>query len=422
MTSQIGDILKLGDDMWVEIWKFLDLGDVGRCARTNKSIASIYKRNEIPILKNIYHLQVKTEVNSIGIASQRLSSIVETVTSGFKKNSEFTPFILKEIIFKFPQSHSRIGSDSGVSQKAVFVPKYPVLNPSRSSKLTESELETYLLVTDKIPYVFVSHMNSNAFRLQNGSKILKWYTGHDSRVLDILPISLNPFSTQVSSLQKHVTTTSLFNHRVASGCARGEIKIWGMGTAKVLSTLNGHESAVYSIQTVQSKLVSGSADTTLKLWDMESEKEIDTCRKHTNVVYNCHSDGVRSVISTSKDGTIHLFDVNNNNFEWITEIETGDKNEGPVYHSSQSGYYLATIHKGDVWRLFDLRKSTKKPITTKSNMQCTSMTMNDYSVVVGHGRTGSTISIYDIATMEWQVTRNYESLHTMAICKDGIYY
>jgi WD40 repeat protein len=63
---------------------------------------------------------------------------------------------------------------------------------------------------------------------------------------------------------------------LASGSADKTVKLWSVESQKVVTTLQGHSSWVYSIAfSPDGKyLASGSQDETVKLWSIENFQEI----------------------------------------------------------------------------------------------------------------------------------------------------
>ena len=90
------------------------------------------------------------------------------------------------------------------------------------------------------------------------------------------------------------------------------VRLWEVGTGRLLRTLSGHSSYVWSVafspdgQTV----ASGSADNTVKLWEVVTRKLIRTLSGHSNSVNSiAFSPDGQMIASGSRDHTVKLWEV-----------------------------------------------------------------------------------------------------------------
>ncbi|MDC0747134.1 AAA family ATPase [Polyangium mundeleinium] len=90
------------------------------------------------------------------------------------------------------------------------------------------------------------------------------------------------------------------------------LKVWDLGSGRLLRTLVGHTRWVTACAVMADgrRVVSGADDGILKVWDLESGRELATLRGHTGQVNACAAaaDGPR-VVSASNDGTLRVWDV-----------------------------------------------------------------------------------------------------------------
>lgn len=97
-----------------------------------------------------------------------------------------------------------------------------------------------------------------------------------------------------------------------SGYYKKIIKIWDLGTKKLIHTLDEHTdkimSAVYSPH--GKHIVSASDDNTIKIWDTKTGKCIHTLREHTeDVNYAEYSHDAKHIVSASNDKTIKIWNA-----------------------------------------------------------------------------------------------------------------
>ena len=99
---------------------------------------------------------------------------------------------------------------------------------------------------------------------------------------------------------------------LASGSVDDTIRLWDVGTGRVIRTLTGHTSWVRSVSFSPDgqTLASGSSDDTIRLWDVGTGRVIRTLTGHTSWVRSVSfSPDGQTLASGSLDGTIRLWDV-----------------------------------------------------------------------------------------------------------------
>ena len=99
---------------------------------------------------------------------------------------------------------------------------------------------------------------------------------------------------------------------LVSGSTDKTIKIWELGTGKLLRTLSGHSSSVYAVAISPDgqTLVSGSSDKTIKIWELRTGKLLRTLPNDSDSVNSVaiSTDG-QTLVSGSKDKNIKIWRV-----------------------------------------------------------------------------------------------------------------
>ncbi|WP_437916839.1 AAA family ATPase [Sorangium sp. So ce302] len=121
----------------------------------------------------------------------------------------------------------------------------------------------------------------------------------------------------LSTLEGHVWSVNACaispdGQRIVSASNDKTLKVWDLGTGKLLSTLEGHSDSVKScvISPDGQRIASASNDKTLKAWDLATGQSLSTLVGHAYVVKSCaiSPDGQR-IVSASNDKTLKVWDL-----------------------------------------------------------------------------------------------------------------
>ena len=96
-----------------------------------------------------------------------------------------------------------------------------------------------------------------------------------------------------------------------TGSYDATVKVWDIGTGKVIRTLEGHSSGIRCLQFTETTLFTGSLDRTIKVWNWRTGECINTLTGHRDGVVSLHLDG-NILVSGSIDSTIKVWDFQGN--------------------------------------------------------------------------------------------------------------
>lgn len=137
------------------------------------------------------------------------------------------------------------------------------------------------------------------------------------------------------------------------------IKLWNLGTQKLLSTLAGHTDGVKSIAiSLDGKiLASASADSTIKLWDLSTRELLRTLTGHSEWVKSVaiSPDG-KILVSGAQDKTIKLWNLQTGE---LLRTLTGHWDEVNCVSIAQDGHTLVSSSRDETIILWHLRTGTQ---------------------------------------------------------------
>jgi WD40 repeat protein/tRNA A-37 threonylcarbamoyl transferase component Bud32 len=112
---------------------------------------------------------------------------------------------------------------------------------------------------------------------------------------------------------------------LASGSLDGTVKIWNLGTSKLLRTLRGHYNSVSSVAISPDGylLASASWDRTVKIWHLGNGKLLYTLRGHQGYVHSVtFSPDGQTLISSSRDRTLKFWNPQTGQFlDTLTDFD-----------------------------------------------------------------------------------------------------
>ena len=140
---------------------------------------------------------------------------------------------------------------------------------------------------------------------------------------------------------------------IASGSEDTTVKLWNFSTGKLLKTLNGHQSEVWSVAfSPDGRVVaSGSLDGTVRLWLVETGECLRVLDGHTDWVFSVAFDpNNRSLVSASSEGTIRLWNINTGECQRVIQE---DKGYSQLVAFSSDGQILASCDSEHCIKLWD---------------------------------------------------------------------
>ncbi len=168
-----------------------------------------------------------------------------------------------------------------------------------------------------------------------------------------------------------------------SACFDKTVKIWDVGTGKIVRTLSGHSAWVSSITIAKngSQALSSSYDKTLKLWDLQLDKELLTLAGHSGSVTRAvfSSDGTEA-ISASTDRTIKLWDLKTG-----TLLRSFTAPSSPVTGLviTSSGKYLIAAFENNTLKVWSHDGGDIAAFSSDGSLLCLAASRNAETVIVG---------------------------------------
>lgn len=103
------------------------------------------------------------------------------------------------------------------------------------------------------------------------------------------------------------------------------IKVWNPQTGSNVLHIEGHDNTINSLAfSPNGKQLCSSASGDIKVWDLSSAECLRTIVSHemTTVTSVSYRDDGRAIISSSRDGTIRIWNVNNGKETWKKNVDT----------------------------------------------------------------------------------------------------
>jgi WD40 repeat protein/uncharacterized caspase-like protein len=185
---------------------------------------------------------------------------------------------------------------------------------------------------------------------------------------------------------------------LASGSDDLTIKLWDVASGRELRTLTGHSHLVTSIafSVDGKKLVSGSWDFTIKVWQVATGRELRTITGHGDQVTSVAFSGDnKTIASASWDQTAALWDASTGR-----ELHTLNGHSGVVSSVAfgLNGKILASGGWDQTIKLWDVATGRELRTLTGHEMRVTSVAFSADGKTVASGSEDRTIKLWDVAT------------------------
>ena len=191
---------------------------------------------------------------------------------------------------------------------------------------------------------------------------------------------------------------------LASGSEDATVKLWNISTGKILKTLKGHTSEIWSIAySPDGKLLaSGSLDGTIRIWRIKTGECLKVLDDHTDWVFSvAFGSNNYSLVSTSSDGTIGLWNINTGKCQVIQV----DKGSSQSVAFSWDGRMLASCNSEHSIKLWNSHGECLKDLSGHTGLiNSLAFAKGDRQLVSSSA--DETIAIWDL--------ESGECIHTLA--------
>jgi len=191
----------------------------------------------------------------------------------------------------------------------------------------------------------------------------------------------------------------LQNHQTLASASRDKtIKLWHLQTGKLLRTLTGHQSDVFSVAIAPNgkTLASGSNDRTIKLWDLQTGELLHTLAGHSHEVWSVaiSPDG-RTLASGSNDKTIKLWHLQTGK---LLRTLTGHESDILAVAFSPDGQTLASGSKDKTIKLWDSQNGRLLQTLSGHTDSLRSVAFSPNGQTLASGGWDKTIRIWQLPT------------------------
>jgi F-box and WD-40 domain protein 1/11 len=124
--------------------------------------------------------------------------------------------------------------------------------------------------------------------------------------------------------QAAVNAVKLRDNVLVSGSGDSTMCIWSLQTGEILQRINIHKRGIACLQYNGRFIVSGSTDNSIKIYDVDQNVEVACLEGHTNLVRSVgavfgDSEGMKTIVSASYDGSIRVWEQVPGSRDWRTQ-------------------------------------------------------------------------------------------------------
>jgi WD40 repeat protein len=207
---------------------------------------------------------------------------------------------------------------------------------------------------------------------------------------------------------------------VSSGGTNTDIKVWDTVTGECIKTFSGHTNEVSSIAVnlERSQIISCSKDLNMMIWDLKSRnikknlirtiilKKIGNVRD--NVIYIYIINDGKKIILCRDSSIIEIFDIDLNNFEFITRIDLDPYNNKPLFavnKNNDSILYVRNykdskpVHLGEI-SIYSIEKViySEYPVIFNIPLSFVALFNNNNNFILCGGNTDNKIRLFNKRT------------------------